>query len=79
MKHFPNVISFACSFFISPSELVTNRLVIRLLVVELLVVVVLSRHGCKIHKNCKLAEAVLVVGVVARAALVDLIAVGLVF
>ena len=66
--------SFACFSSVSPSELVTGGLVI-----VLLVVVVLGRHGCKMHENCELTGAALVVGVVAGTALVDLVAVGLVF
>lgn len=42
-------------------------------------VIVLSKCGCKICKNHELAGAALVVGIVARATLVDFIAVGPVF
>ena len=49
------------------------------LVVVLLVVVVLSRHDCEIYANCEFVRITLVVGVVARAILVDLMFVEPVF
>ena len=63
--------SFACSSSVNLGVLVAANVIV--------LVVVLGRHGCKICENHKLARATLVIGVVAEAALVDLVAVEPVF
>ena len=63
--------SFACSSSVSPGELVAGTVVV--------FVMVFGRCGCKICENCELIRAALVVSVVARTALVGLIAIRPVF
>lgn len=75
LKYLLNFISFSWCFPVNLNRLVT----VAGNVVELIVIVVLSRHGCKVHKNCKLVGITLVISVVARVVLVDLVIIESVF
>ena len=71
LKHLPNFMSFVRSSFVNLSVLVVGGVVV--------LVVVLGRRGCKICENWELVEAALVVNIMAKAVLVGLVAIGLVF